>query len=80
MLVMITAAAVVLVVLALLFVLITIAIRTEDKHATATTGPPPNSLARAARRIAGLHTLRVIPHGCPCQATTEPSRAHGERR
>ena len=80
MLIMITVAVVLLVVLALLFVLITIAIRAEDKHATATTGPPPNSLARAARRITGLHTLHAIPQNCPCQASTEPSRAHGERR
>jgi hypothetical protein len=80
MFVMITAAVAVLVVLALLFVLITIAIRAEDKHATATTGPPPNCLARAARRLTGLHTLNAIPQNCPHEAITEPSCAHGERR
>ena len=65
MLVMITAAAAVLVVLGLLFVLITVAIRAEDRHATATTGPPPNSLARAARHITGLHTLSGHPAELP---------------
>jgi hypothetical protein len=80
MLVLIAAAVVVLLVLAVLFVLITIAIRAEDKHASATTSPPPNSLARVARRITGLHTSQAIPQGCSCQTTTEPSRAHGERR
>jgi hypothetical protein len=80
MLVLIAAAVVLLVVLALLFVLITIAIRAEDRHASATTGPPPNSLARAARRITGLRTLQAAPPDCPCQVTAEPSRVHGERR
>jgi hypothetical protein len=80
MLVMITAAGVVLIVLALLFILITVAIRAEDSHATAMVGPPPNCLARAARRVTGLHVRYAIPQGRPGQIPPGTIRAHGRRR
>jgi hypothetical protein len=80
MLVMITIAGAALVVLALLFTLITVAIRAEDKHATATHGPPPNPLARAARRITGLHVNYTIPPDYSCQPTAGTSRTPGKRR
>ena len=78
MLVMITIAGAVAVILALLFILVTIAIRAEDSHATAMSGPPPNCLARVARRITGLHSVYTILQDC--LPTAGASRAHGERR
>jgi hypothetical protein len=65
----------ILIILAVLFTLITITIRAEDRRARSILGPPPGWLAAAARRITGLHVRAVASGGPACHCQPDPARA-----
>jgi hypothetical protein len=61
-LILITAAAVaILTVLAVMLLMITIAIKREDRRARGLRTPAPGHLALAVRRVTGLHVCQARP-------------------
>lgn len=78
MLVLAAVAGAVAAILAVAFMVITIAIRAEDRHAGAIRGPAPGRRAVIARRVVGLHVIHPMPYDRRPEAASSGTR--GERR